>query len=169
MSEQTTPTEPTPEHDQSRIRISRRTAQLAAYLILALASSFAYLQAYNAGQDAKRAIHQIAVEGRERRGQVCLSFEGAHLNEVKQLEKTYAYLVALPANERGTTLNQTVLAGVPDLEKDAKSDQDDNGVFVPDYCDEPNTGRPEPDPVVPKRPAVVTQMLKDAAAKSKAK
>jgi hypothetical protein len=105
---------------------------------------------------------RIDHEGIERRNETCRSFEQGHKQEVTQLRRTYGYLLHLPAAERGSTLNKTIASQVRQMERDAMSDQDTDGVFVPKYCDEPGAaaeargappvGLPEPDPQVPVRP-----------------
>lgn len=100
-------------------------------------------------------IHEIQVEGEQRRDQTCALFENAHLNDVKQLRGTYRYLVHLPRNEWGTSLTKAIVVSLPQTE--AKARRDD----APAYCDEPGAkaeargakpvGLPEPDPALPKR------------------
>ncbi len=99
------------------------------------------------------AVSKITAEGRDRRSQTCTTFESEHLQEVRQLRATYAYLLALTAQERRSTLNRFVIRQLPERERDARTDADAFGVTVPAYCDEPGIGLPEPDPVTPKRPA----------------
>lgn len=89
---------------------------------------------------------RLVKEQFERRDQSCRLFEGDHLADVQSLEKTYEYLGALTPEERKTTLNKTILNGLAEQEREAKVDS------APDFCDKPNTGLPEPDPVVPTRP-----------------
>ena len=137
----------------------RSWLQLAAFLIVAIAAIVSYKQAYQAGQDAKQAITRIAEEGKERRGQICLSFETTHLNEVQRLTDTYRFLRNLPESERDTTLTKAIVQNLPQLERDAKSDQDSDGIFVPGYCDDKGVGLPEPDPVVPERPKEVDDLV----------
>lgn len=102
--------------------------------------------------DNRDAVAQIQAEGRDRRSQTCSTFESEHLQEVRQLSGTYAYLLALTPAERRSTLNRFVVKQLPELERNARSDSDNFGVRVPPYCDAPNVGLPEPDPVAPKRP-----------------
>lgn len=99
-----------------------------------------------------RQIQNLQHEGLVIRSDICRSFEQTHRREVTQLKSTYKYLLSLSPEERKTTLNRTVASQLPQAERDARSDQDDLGVFVPRYCDRPKSGLPEPDPVVPKRP-----------------
>jgi len=97
----------------------------------------------------------IKREGRERRSETCRTFEGQHLQEVQQLSKTYDYLAGLTRRQLRDPINRAVLKNLPELEQNARSDQDQHGVFVPLYCDAPGVGLPEPDPKVPDRPAVL--------------
>lgn len=91
-------------------------------------------------------------ESKERRNQTCRVFESAHKQEIDSLNGTYRYLANAPPPERGTSLYDTILRNLKKLEAEAASDTDEVGVIVPEYCDEPDVGLPEPDPVVPKRP-----------------
>lgn len=95
----------------------------------------------------------IISESKERRNQTCRVFESAHKQEIDDLNGTYRYLAGAPPPERGTTLYTLILSNLKKLESEAKDDEDEVGVVVPAYCDEPGIGLPEPDPVVPKRPA----------------
>lgn len=96
---------------------------------------------------------QIANEGKERRSDTCRTFEGAHLQEVRSLKSLYDYLALLTVAQRREPLNRTIAKGLPELELNARTDQDQNGEYVPEYCDAPGVGLPEPDPKVPRRPA----------------
>lgn len=82
-------------------------------------------------------------ETTERRSQSCDLFEGQHLDDVKELRRTYKYIEALEPEEISSTLNQFVIRGLPELEDDARNDP------APEYCDDPNIGLPEPDPNLP--------------------
>ena len=100
----------------------------------------------------QHALHRIDREGTERRSDTCRSFEAQHLQEVQRLKATYDYLQVLDAKQLRSPINRAVIKGLPQLEAEARSDQDLLGVYVPKYCDLPNTGLPEPDPAVPTRP-----------------
>lgn len=84
-------------------------------------------------------------ETKDRVSQTCELFEGAHLNDVTQLKQTYKYIDALGPREVKDTINQFIISGLPELELKARSDP------APEYCDEPDVGLPEPDPVLPKK------------------
>lgn len=93
----------------------------------------------------------LSTESSERRDQNCQSFEGAHLQEVEGLANSYKLLAASPPD--GWDRTQRFVAGLlPKAEREAARDDDGLGVRVPDYCDEPHVGLPEPDPCVPGRP-----------------
>jgi hypothetical protein len=77
----------------------------------------------------------------------CLQFERDHLRDVDQLRQTYAYLEQLRPGEFEQPINRFIVARLSETETAARTDT------APDYCDEPGLGRPEPDPVVPERPA----------------
>lgn len=88
----------------------------------------------------------------EARDQFCLSAENEHLRDVKQLRQTYAYLAQLRPGERDDSINRFVIERLPETERKARQDT------APEHCDHGSLfhgdlGRPEPDPVVPKRPA----------------
>ena len=84
------------------------------------------------------------VEGR--RDQTCTIFERAQARDVRRLKDTYAYLVKLPQDERGDSINIAIRASLRNLEAEAKTDD------APKFCDEPGVGEKEPDPRIPRRP-----------------
>lgn len=149
--------------------------QWLALLFVAIVACYANLQAYNAADKANDSIAQIREEGTERRGQICLQAEREHLNSVNSLKNTYLYLLNLSTEERGSTFNRFIIAQVPRTEDEANND------VAPDFCDEPGVeaeklyertggkegsppiGLPEPDPVVPKRPKRVDELIKHVA------
>lgn len=99
------------------------------------------------------ALSKLDREGTERRNDTCLTFEGAYLQEVTQLQRTYDFLAPMSRHEQlSTPLNRAILKGLAKQELDVRSDLDYNGARVPRYCDAPNVGLPEPDPKPPKRP-----------------
>lgn len=95
-----------------------------------------------------------AKESKHRRSDTCRVFEGQHLQEITDLKGGYDYLASIPRS-KWTQLEKTVYKRLPKQESDAKSDTDQLGPYVPAYCDEEDIGLPEPDPVVPKRPATL--------------
>jgi hypothetical protein len=123
----------------------------------ALESWLPYLAAFAAAGytffSTSAVIDNFKQEIRDRRSATCQSFESSHLQEVRQLSNTYAYLESLTPAERKTSINKFVYRiSLPQLEAEARSDQDNIGIFVPGYCDLPGYGLPEPDPKVPTRP-----------------
>jgi hypothetical protein len=111
--------------------------------------------AVTASRDARDAVEQIRKEGRERRGQYCLPSERGHLEATQDLQRRYDYLLSLTPAEKRMTLNEFVLRDIPRVEAEARADQ------APDFCDEPGLGLPEPDPVIPKRPAAIDRALRE--------
>jgi hypothetical protein len=91
-------------------------------------------------------VQTIEREGVQRRDQLCQLFETDHLADVKRLKRTYQYLEAVSRRKRRGALNAEITRGLPDLEREAAADS------APDFCDAPDVGLPEPDPVVPERP-----------------
>jgi len=112
-----------------------RHGHVLMYVLITAAFLYAIHQANSAVRDLEK-------ESAERRNQNCLIFEGDHLEDINQLKRTYEFLDNPKAN-RG--LVEAVLPGLPALESKARRDG------APDYCDDPNVGLPEPDPVAPER------------------
>jgi hypothetical protein len=96
------------------------------------------------GFDSQRDFNAEALRARDAN---CLQFERDHLADVTQLRQTYFYLAQLRDDELGDAINRFVIARLPETERLARTDTS------PDYCDAPGLGLPEPDPVLPKRPA----------------
>jgi hypothetical protein len=92
-------------------------------------------------------------EGRERRQQNCQTFEQDHYAEVASLAGTYRFLTSKPRALWDDTRRFVARVSMPQLERDARRDDDRAGVNVPEYCDEDGYGLAEPDPCVPGRPA----------------
>jgi hypothetical protein len=88
-------------------------------------------------------------EGANRRDQSCELFESAHLADVEGLRRTYGYLVELTPEQAAEPINRLLIRLLPEAEREARKDR------APEYCDEPRIGLPEPDPVVPERPAAL--------------
>lgn len=95
------------------------------------------------------ALYLFDVEANARRDQSCKITEGQQRAEVQSLRRTYSYLLSLSTKERRDPINRAVLAGLPTQEAQARQDN------APAFCDDPGYGEPEPDPVVPRRPAAL--------------
>ena len=115
---------------------------LVAFVLLAVAFFLLWSDSRRQAETSKREIA-------ERVDQNCTLFETDHKSDVDRLGNTYRYLLAVRPEERGQTINQFVLNGLPDLEREARVDS------APDYCDQPKVGLPEPDPAIPRRPAAL--------------
>lgn len=98
-------------------------------------------------------------EGNERRNQTCLVFEGAYAEEVKGLKDVYQFLLDETPEERKSTLSRFIIRELPQSEAKARSDSDNRGQRVPDYCDKAGIGRAEPDPKVPQRPKAFKKLI----------
>lgn len=105
---------------------------------------------------------RIRAEGALRRSANCRVFENDHRDEVDQLIQSYSFYEDPPQGLEALLLDPRALAELAELERDAHSDLDKHGAYVPRYCDVPGAkaekagaapiGLPEPDPVIPKRP-----------------
>lgn len=126
---------------------ARFIAQLLAFVLVAATSIYAVNRVDSNQKNTEK-------EALARTDQVCRLFEQSHLDDVIQLRQTYKYIVALSPEERKSTINQFIIRQLPTTEKTARTDR------APAFCDEPNVGLPEPDPVVPKRPQAVDELLK---------
>lgn len=93
-------------------------------------------------------------ESAARRDQNCLSFEGDHAQEVRDLGDSYSLLLRT-ARPAWDDTQRFVFERLPQLERNAASDRDRFGARVPAYCDDPGTGLAEPDPCLPRRPAAL--------------
>lgn len=130
--------------DRSLLRWTR--FMVLGFLLLAIAFGVLWHDARGIAESNRQTAANAEREARIRVNQTCALFEADHLRDVDQLGETYRYLLALRAGERKTTFNRFIIAGLPDLEAEARVDK------APDYCDEPKVGLPEPDPVIPRRP-----------------
>lgn len=99
----------------------------------------------DAADQAKHAISSFKKESFQRRDDSCEISEREHLTDVKALRQTYKYIDSLKPDEVKDTLNQFIIANMPQTEQNARID------VAPEYCDEPHIGLPEPDPVLPKK------------------
>lgn len=127
---------------------------LIAAFIAAGAAGLAVVQVRELSQSNLVTLQRIVrlqtaarTESAQRRDQSCSLFERKHLDDVRQLRRLYRYLVGLSVVDRNTTLTKEIVRGLPRLERQAHIDR------APQYCDKPGIGLPEPDPVIPKRPA----------------
>lgn len=125
-------------------------------------------------------IKRINREGIARRDQTCRGWEQSHRQEIRDLERSYAfYTDPDPPPALRELLNSPVaLASLAERVRNASNDRDPYGQFVPDYCDEPGAkaerlyrrthgargappvGAREPDPKVPRPPASLARVLK---------
>jgi hypothetical protein len=115
-------------------KLARFLVALYVFMFLAVAGVVAWLE------------H----EGDVRADGQCHIFEGDQRDEVEQLANTYEYLrqaQRLPPEKVDEQLIQFALAQLPQTIAKAEEDQ------APGYCDEPDVGEPEPDPVLPAKPA----------------
>lgn len=106
-------------------------------------------------------VTKIDSEGKDRRDQTCRGWEKVHAQEIKDLRRSYGFYTDpnLPPSLKQLVKNPISIAVLRERIRNAKSDLDQFGQFVPPYCDEPNVGVKEPDPKVPKMPAQVKLLL----------
>lgn len=93
---------------------------------------------------AKAQVRALALESLERRDQQCRISEQKQRADVDLLRQSYAFILHPPPGL--ADLVPIALAQLAKTEKDARLDD------APPFCDAPNVGEPEPDPVVPRRP-----------------
>lgn len=141
----------------------RQWGPLLAYVILALAVAFALQRNYDVAHRADRLsianralALRVATEATARVNESCIQSEGRYENAVQQLSSTYKYLSQLTPSELNNTLNKFVIRQLPQTEQNARDSQ------APAFCDKPNVGAPEPNPIFPERPAAVTKLLRQA-------
>lgn len=89
------------------------------------------------------------------RDEACRASEGQHLEEIKDLTERYSFYVDPPRRFADVLKDPRAIQQLHDLERDARRDNDEYGVFVASVCDKPGFGRPEPDPKLPEKPAGV--------------
>jgi hypothetical protein len=129
----------------------------AAFLIATFAMFYALTSSHTRSKENATLLARLVTERNARIDEDCLIFERKQKTDVDTLKQTYAYLENLTAEQLKDPLSRAVLAGLPRTEAEAKLDD------APDYCDKPGAaaeakgakpiGLPEPDSVVPKRPA----------------
>lgn len=135
-----------------RLLIVSTAVNLIAIVVLAVGSFGVVRNALNiddtqtALEKAEDALREVRRESRQRVEQDCLKEERDHLKDVKNLRRTYRFLVNYPEDQRTDPLYIALIQTLPQTESAARTDN------APLYCDEPNVGLPEPDPAVPKRP-----------------
>lgn len=158
----------------------QKTLQLLAFLWVGIAAFISYGSATDAALNAQGAAHtaqraaqhgarlarKIEREGAQRRDQACRGLELAHKQEVKDLNRSYRFWEDPPPSFRDLLANPLVLEKLSDDIRNARSDQDGYGQFVPKYCDAPNVGLPEPDPKLPKPPRAIRLALPHLAKNS---
>lgn len=107
-------------------------------------------------------IAKIEDESTQRRDQSCRGWEKAHAQEIKELKRSYAFYRDPSPALKPLLDNPISLIVLRERVRNAQSDQDQFGQFVPKYCDEPGVGVKEPDPKVPKTPPRITRLLEQA-------
>jgi hypothetical protein len=77
--------------------------------------------------------------------------EGEQAAEIRDLQRTYDFLLRQPPRDlqNDQTLAGEIVRGLAQIEEEAHRDN------APAFCDEPGIGLPEPDPMIPHRPAVL--------------
>lgn len=140
-------------------------ARILAFVLIAAAAFYSTTRTFENSRRNTIAIERINAERAQRIDQACRTDEGNHLSDVTKLARTYDYLVALPdvPFKQLDRITQAVILQVPSTEETAHKDP------APAYCDvtlpggKP-VGLPEPDPIIPKRPAKVARWIKEAQA-----
>lgn len=127
------------------IRYRRVTELLFASMLVTLAVCTLGLILFGAqAHKIEVTQQQFQSETKERINQGCLLAEARAKESVDRLKQTYDFLVHPPADLKG--LIPYAMANLNKTEQDAL----DNA--APPYCDAPNIGLPEPNPVIPPRP-----------------
>ena len=132
-------------------RVGRRALHCLAnvwnrpHVIVALLSFIAIFYTYHDGNKQDRVIER---NQREALDQFCRLAEQDHKTDVDRLTEIYTYLDALPRSQYDAPINQFVInSTLTTRETEAYNDK------APPLCDRPGLGLPEPDPVIPDRPA----------------
>lgn len=107
-------------------------------------------------------------EAETRRDENCLGWEKAHKQEITDLKRTFAFYKDPPPGLEPLLNNPLSALQVRDRVRNAHTDLDQFGQFVPQYCDEPGVGAPEVqgpdgphDPKVPETPVVIKRLLQE--------
>lgn len=145
--------------DRWRIRLNR--FWVAAITIIVL---WAALTAKSQIADLKHESKLRAQETAKRVNETCTINENKQLRDVLNLEKLYDYVLHLSKKDLRSSLNKAVVAGIPQAESDAETDD------APSYCDKPGVeaeahgadpiGLPEPDHKIPPRPKKIDRLIK---------
>lgn len=147
-----------------------RDQKFWAFVILLIAAIWANYQAWQIGKDAQETSDQVAAiqtafinETAKRRDESCKGYELGHKQEVTELERSFD-LLENPTPEIKPFIDAfiqdpRVLAQTAEEIRAATNDQDEYGVYVPSYCDEPGFGLEEPDPDMPKTPPKLQKRL----------
>lgn len=142
-----------------RLLIVSTVVNLIAVFVLAVGSFGVVRNALNiddtqeALEKAEDALREIRLETVERVEQDCLKEERDHLKDVKNLRRTYRFLLGYPVSAHDDPLYVALIQTLPQTESAARTDN------APPYCDRPNVGLPEPDPVIPERPKALGSQL----------
>lgn len=153
----------TPPGGVERRRVRRWENPLYLYgflLVLVVVAAWrleaAVDRATEAAEAAKRTAVQVRTETRERRNETCRLFERSYRAERARLGRTYDYLVATPAEQRGDQLFTTLVALLPSTELEARQS------YPPSYCAPGDIGLPgenRPPPCRPDELAAVVPSL----------
>jgi hypothetical protein len=127
-------------------RYRRALGRMWAALVIGLfAVTVSLVGLYAQSNDLKVEQEARQEDTAARVDQSCTLAEQKQKDDVRQLRDTYGYL-ARHRHSLDRGLAKEVIRALPETERRAQQDD------APPYCDEPNVGLPEPDPVIPSRP-----------------
>lgn len=89
--------------------------------IISLGCFWGILESRNAGQDAQTALRAFKQDVAERRDASCERSETEYIQKVDQLDRTFKYLDDLTPEEKGSTLNRTIVRGLPETIREARN------------------------------------------------
>lgn len=131
---------------------------LLLVLVLFL-SAYAVERSLSAANEAKETTSRLEGEVTERRDVGCIGAEAKHAEEIRDLERTYEILRDPPAVYKELLKNPLVIDSFRETILAAVNDEDTLGEFVSPFCDDPNIGLPEPDPILPETPQYVIDLI----------